>query len=204
MNAINIFKNNRLVRSAYFCFKRTFGFRRSSFGYLAKDVCISTNCSIFNPKNVFIYSGGVISNCFISALNAKFIMKKGCALAGGLKVYTGNHARVVGTFVGSITEDIKPKGYDQDVTVEEDVWIGSNVTLLSGVTIGRGSTVAAGAIVQKSMPPYCICGGVPARFIKFYWTIDQILEHEMKLYPEEERYTREQLEEIFEKYQKKG
>ena len=87
--------------------------------------------------------------------------------------------------------------------MEEDVWIGCNVTLLSGVTIGRGSTEAAGAVVAKTMPPYCICGGIPAKFIKFYWTIDQILEHEAKLYSEEERYTREQLEEIFVKWQKR-
>ena len=86
--------------------------------------------------------------------------------------------------------------------VEQDCWIGSNVTLLSGVTIGRGTTVAAGAVVTKSMPPYCVCGGVPAKFIKFYWTIDQIMEHEAKLYPVEDRYTCEQLEEIFTKYQK--
>ena len=77
-----------------------------------------------------------------------------------------------------------------------------NVTLLSGVTIGRGTTVAAGAVVLKSMPPYCICGGVPARVIKFYWSIDQILEHESKLYPDDQRYTREQLEEIMNKYSK--
>ena len=30
------------------------------------------------------------------------------------------------------------------------------------------------------------------------------MEHESKLYPEEERYKRVQLEEIFEKYQKRG
>ena len=115
---------------------------------------------------------------------------------------TGNHARVIGKFVGEITEKDKPSGYDKDIIVEEDVWIGSNVTLLAGVTIGRGTTVAAGAVVNKSMPPYCICGGVPAKVIKFYWTIDQILEHESKLYPGKERYTSEQLEELFEKYQK--
>ena len=45
-------------------------------------------------------------------------MKKGCAVAGGLRVYTGNHARVIGTMVGDITEEIKPKGYDQDVIVK--------------------------------------------------------------------------------------
>lgn len=68
--------------------------------------------------------------------------------------------------------------------------------------IGRGTTVAAGAVVSKSMPPYCVCGGIPARFIKFYWTIDQILEHEKKLYSEEKRYTKETLEQLFLKYQK--
>ena len=78
--------------------------------------------------------------------------------------------------------------------IKEDVWIGSNVTILSGVTIGRGATIAAGAVVNKSMPPYCICGGVPAKVIKRYWTIDQILEHEKILYGEKERHTREQLE----------
>ena len=202
MGTLRKIKNNRLVRALYFSYTKTIGFRRLAYGYLAENVCISTNCTVINPKNVFIYSGDVISNCFISALNAKFTMKKGCAVAGGLKVYTGNHARVIGTMVGDITEESKPKGYDQDVIVEDDVWIGSNVTLLSGVTVGRGTTVAAGAVVVKSMPPYCICGGVPAKFIKFYWTIDQILEHEAKLYPENERYSREQLEEIFERYKK--
>ena len=45
-------------------------------------------------------------------------------------------------------------------------------------------------------------GGQPARFIKFYWDIDQIIEHERQLYNEEERYTREQLENIFKQYPK--
>lgn len=74
------------------------------------------------------------------------------------------------------------------------------MTLLSGVTIGRGATIAAGAVVAKSMPPYCICGGVPAKPIKFYWSVDEILEHEAKLYPEEERFSREELERIRKEY----
>ena len=71
-----------------------------------------------------------------------------------------------------------------------------NVVILKGITIGRGSTISAGAIVTKSIPPYCIAGGVPAKVIKMYWTVDQIIEHEKALYPESERYTRKQLEEI--------
>ena len=54
----------------------------------------------------------------------------------------------------------------------------------------------AGAVVSKLIPPYCICGVVPVKFIKFYWSIDQILEHEAKLYVESEWYSRKELEEI--------
>lgn len=86
---------------------------------------------------------------------------------------------------------------DKDVIVEEDVWIGMNVVLLSGAVIGRGSTVAAGSVVTRSLPPYCMAGRVPAKPIKFKWTIDKIFGHERILYPEEECFTREQLEKIF-------
>lgn len=170
------------------------------FGYLGENVTLDTENIISNPHNVYLYGNNGLKRAILLTTNAKFIMKKNSGAAYGLKVVTGNHARIVGIPYRNITEDIKPKGYDKDIIVEEDVWIGINVTLLSGVRIGRGSSIAAGAVVNKSMPPYCICGGVPAKFIKFYWTIDQILEHEAKLYPEDERYTREQLIEIFQKY----
>jgi len=68
-----------------------------------------------------------------------------------------------------------------------------NAVLLSDAVVGRGSTLAAGSVVAK----YCMAGGVPAKPIKFKWTIDEILEHERILYPEEECFTREQLEKIF-------
>ena len=88
-------------------------------------------------------------------------------------------------------------GYDKDVIIENDVWIGCNVTILAGVHIGRGSTIAAGAVVNKNIPPYCIAGGIPAKPIKFYWTIEQIIKHESLLYPESERLNYEYLKEMF-------
>lgn len=97
-----------------------------------------------------------------------------------------------------INEENKPTGYDSDVIIEKDVWIGANVTILAGVTIGRGATIAAGAVVNRNVPPYCIAGGVPAKVIKRYWSVGQILEHELKLYPEGERMTREELMSLLE------
>ena len=200
---MNHLKNNMIIRGIYFLLKRYFCCNRSGFGYIADNVILTPPMWLNRKKNIYLFENtNLAANSYISAYNAKFIVKRNCALADGLTVHTGNHARIPGMFITDITEEIKPKGYDHDVVIEEDCWIGCNVTLLSGVTIGRGSTVAAGAVVSKSMPPYCICGGIPAKFIKFYWTIDQILEHEAKLYFGEERYTRAQLEDIFAKYQK--
>ena len=52
------------------------------------------------------------------------------------------------------------------IVLEEDVWLGTHVVVLPGVTIGKGAIVAAGSIVNKSIPPYEIWGGTPAKFIR--------------------------------------
>lgn len=127
---------------------------------------------------------GIGGHAILSTPNAKIIIKGNCAIAHHLSIHTGNHARVVGKFVTDITKNSKPIGYDYDVIIEKDVWIGANVTILAGVHVGRGATIAAGAVVNQDVPPYSIVGGVPAKVLNFYWTADQILEHESSLYPE--------------------
>lgn len=53
----------------------------------------------------------------------------------------------------------------QGITIEDDVWIAHGVSILDGVTVGRGCIVGAGAVVNKSIPPYSIAVGVPAKVI---------------------------------------
>ena len=169
---------------------------RSKFGYIADDVTLIPPLTIPNPKNIFLYGDNVLKDAKIFTKNARFIMKPHSGAAEGLRVSTGNHAMILGRFFLSIKEAEKPKGLDKDVVVESDVWIGRNVTLLAGVTIGRGCTIGAGAVVTKDMPPYTVCVGVPAKPIKFKWTLDQILEHESILYQESERFSRSELEKL--------
>lgn len=197
MKLLQVIKSNRVVRGLYMLRTLWFGYPKRRFGYIADDVTITPPTFFSNPKNVYLMGNNGINSGYILTTNARFVMKPNSGAAYGLKVSTGNHARIVGRLYRNITEDDKPKDLDKDVIVESDVWIGMNVTLLAGVTVGRGTTIAAGAVVTKSTPPYSIVGGVPAKLIKFYWTIEQILEHEAALYPQDQRFTREQLEEIF-------
>lgn len=73
------------------------------------------------------------------------------------------------------------------------MWAGANITILKGVTIGRGSIIAAGSVVTHSCPPYSIIGGIPAKIIKYRFTIDEILQHEKLLYPQEKRLSKQNL-----------
>ena len=74
---------------------------------------------------------------------------------------TGNHV------FRDADKPIVEQGAEQHpITVEDDVWIGTHAVILPGVTLGRGAVVAAGAVVTKSVPPFSIVAGVPARVVK--------------------------------------
>lgn len=180
--------------------------------YYGKQKIKHIGKNVYLPHNIIVSGGGqnieiqdnvsIGTGAVFMAPNAHILIKHHVVASHCLKIITGDHERRVGLFCNSITETIKDKtiNLDQDVTIESDVWIGINVTILKGVTIGRGATICAGAVVNNPVPPYSICGGVPAKHIKFYWTIEQILAHEEKLYPKNERYSSEQLESFFSMY----
>lgn len=179
--------------------------RVRKFGEFHKTSVLVPPATISGRENIYISNNcSIDSDSVFYATNARIVIKKYFVAAKGLTVITGDHERRIGRFCASITESEKNHsiGLDKDVIINEDVWAGINVTVMPGVEIGRGTTIAASSVVTKSIPPYCICAGVPAKFIKFYWDIEEILRHEEMLYPITERYTREQLETIFEKYQK--
>ena len=49
------------------------------------------------------------------------------------------------------------------IRIGRDVWIGTGVKILDGVEIGDGCVVGAGSVVTKSLPPFAVAVGVPAK-----------------------------------------
>ena len=170
-------------------------FIKRSMGHCGKNVMIKPTTSVFKGlKNFYISDDVRIARyAVIYSTKAKVFIGSKVGIAPYLKIITGNH-RIdnIGHFMFDGDDDKRPEN-DQDVIIEGDSWFGVNVTILSGVTIGRGSVIAAGAVVTKSCPPYSILGGVPAKILKYRFTIDEILEHERILYPDTQRLSREEL-----------
>lgn len=52
------------------------------------------------------------------------------------------------------------------VSIESDAWIGTGAIILPSVSIGEGAIIAAGAVVTKTVPPFSIVAGVPARIVR--------------------------------------
>jgi acetyltransferase-like isoleucine patch superfamily enzyme len=50
--------------------------------------------------------------------------------------------------------------------IKKQSWVGFNSTILKGVEIGEGAIVAAASVVTKSVNPYTIVAGNPAKYIK--------------------------------------
>jgi len=51
------------------------------------------------------------------------------------------------------------------IVIEDWCYIGSGAQIMPGVVVGYGSLVASGSIVTKSVPPYSVVAGNPARII---------------------------------------
>ena len=155
-----------------------------------------------DAKNIHIGKGVSLgSGITMFATRAKIYIGDKSFTGPNVTIMTGDHPfDIKGAYMADNMKnklsaagyDITP--YDADVRIDEDVWIGCNVTILKGVHIGRGSIIAAGSVVTKSFPPYSIVGGVTSKLLKYRWMIDEIIEHEKKLYPQDKRLTREYLE----------
>ena len=137
---------------------------------------IYTFQSINVGKDVYIGSSPCIEAAETTIdIGNKVLIGPSVIIRGGDHNYS-----VIGRCMYDVKE--KKKGDDLPVVIEDDVWIGSRVTILKGVRVGRGSIIGAGSVVTKSVSPYSIVAGVPAKVIGQRFTNAEISTHETILY----------------------
>lgn len=180
----------------------SYGYKQQ-MGSCGKNVMLKPSTSIFKGiENLYISQDVRIARyAVIYSTKAKVYIGSKVDIAPYLKIITGNHRTdAVGHFMfdGNVS---KKNDNDKDVIIEGDAWFGINVTVLSGVHIGRGSVIAAGSVINRSFPPYSIIGGVPAKLLKYRFSVDEILKHEEMLYPSSQRYTIAEIREFMKEYQ---
>jgi len=124
-------------------------------------------------------------------LGDKLIIGKFCAIAEGVTfIMNGANHRMNGIttypfniFGGDwekVTPTVEQLPFKGDTVIGNDVWIGQNVTIMPGIKIGDGAIIAANAAVTKSVEPYAIVGGNPARLIRKRFS-DELIELLLKL-----------------------
>ena len=140
------------------------GTRVWAFAHVLTGAVIGDNCNICD--HVFIENDVRVGN--------NVTIKSGVQLWDGIRIEDD-------VFIGpnvTFTNDKFPrsKKYPDkfiNTFVQKGSTIGANATLLPGVTIGQEAMIGAGAVVTKSVPPYAVVYGNPARIINYLGINDE-------------------------------
>jgi carbonic anhydrase/acetyltransferase-like protein (isoleucine patch superfamily) len=138
---------------------------RSGFGSTTPNLVIGDGTKVMPDAKLIPQQGWIRigKNCTI---------QYGCLLygVGGLEI--GDDTRIAASTIimpmnhvfADPTIPIRAQGETAaGIKIGRDVWIGAGVRILDGVDIGDGCIVGAGSVVTKSLEPYTIAVGVPAR-----------------------------------------
>jgi len=134
--------------------------------------------SKYHGIEVGLYSHGA---CFIpDNFPPGTVVGRYCSLAMSSTVHDANHplglkstsALFFNPYLGYIKDDINKYTH---LKIGNDVWFGHNSIILpSCESIGDGAVIAAGAVVSKSVPPYGVMVGNPARLVRYRFTPERI------------------------------
>jgi acetyltransferase-like isoleucine patch superfamily enzyme len=117
--------------------------------------------------NVYI-GGGTIIDCVNSiVIDNDVLVAYECVISD-----SNNHSIRYSIRRNDLAQWKKGRQHDWGTTPSRPVkickgaWIGLKSIILQGVTIGEGAIVGAGSVVTRSVPPYTIVAGNPARVIR--------------------------------------
>ena len=110
-----------------------------------------------------------VKDCGQITVGNNTIINQHCLLDGRGTLTLGNNVNISShVLIVAGKHDVQAEsfhGYAEPIVIEDYVWLCTRSTILAGITIGKGAVVAAGAVVNKSVLPYTIVAGIPARKI---------------------------------------
>jgi len=138
-----------------------------AFAHVLPEARLGAECNICD--NVFIENDVVIGD--------RVTIKCGVQVWDGINIEND-------VFIGpnaTFTNDRMPrsKQYPDEflrTVVKARASIGANATILPGLTIGENAMVGAGAVVTRSVPPFAIVVGNPAKIIGYADAVDNTSE----------------------------
>lgn len=161
-----VFKQARLIRLP-------FDIRNKRNIQIGKNFTAGFSCRIEafpkeNRKTCIVIGDNVQINDFvhIGAIGSIII---GNNVLMASKIYISDHNH--GSYDENISDypmsiPIERESICKPVLIEDNVWIGESVSILPGVTLGKGSIIGASSVVTKSIPPFSIAAGNPAKVVK--------------------------------------
>lgn len=134
------------------------------------------------PANLFLDDYcSVGKSCFISTTgDAKIYIGKNSSINTGAHIVSINSIKIGNNTLLAeyvTVRDQNHKFNETDIPINKqgftsapieignDVWIGRGVFIGPGINIGDGSIIGANSVVTKSIPPYSIAVGAPAKVI---------------------------------------
>jgi len=129
-------------------------FLGSSF-YLARDCEIGAGSCFDDDTGLHVGDWFQGHDCLIN-IGRRVVIGDEVGFGRGTKIYThGAHLSALEGF---------PVQFER-VIINSKVWLPGAI-VNPGVVIGRSTVVAVGSVVNKSLPSYSLCGGVPAKVIR--------------------------------------
>lgn len=127
------------------------------FGATIEWSCgVDSSAQIIDPWNLSMGNRSSIGEHCCIRCRDRVTIGKYCCISRGVDILTGSH-NISSPNFSMVTSPVK---------IEDNCWVATKAMISKGVTLGEGCVVAACSNVIKSVEPWSVVGGNPAKFIK--------------------------------------